>query len=169
VIDKLVKATFDQATSGTYEAEVRRAEERVLVTGSNLRKALNAQVRAIAAPAAAACDSSESRSGRTEGDLAQHTLMAADIKRPRAPDGRCRWWPDHAAVTAARRPDRRHGPDWLARPPLQLGRHQLRWAALPADAAIRLNARGAPTSPLTRPQQIIPAPAATVLNHPVRI
>ncbi len=31
VIDRLTKATFDQTTSGTYEAEVRRAVERVLV------------------------------------------------------------------------------------------------------------------------------------------
>ena len=31
VIDRLIKATFDQPTSGTYEADVRRAEERVLV------------------------------------------------------------------------------------------------------------------------------------------
>ena len=31
VIDRLTRATFDQPTSGTYEAEVRRADERVLV------------------------------------------------------------------------------------------------------------------------------------------
>ena len=50
VIDKLVRATFDQTTSGTYEAEVRRAEERVLIDRVMwlASAAPNAQVRAIA-------------------------------------------------------------------------------------------------------------------------
>ena len=50
VIDRLIKATFDQPTSGTYEAEVRRATERVLVDRVMWLAAAapNAQVRAIA-------------------------------------------------------------------------------------------------------------------------
>ena len=50
VIDRLIRATFDQTTSGSYEAEVRRAEERVLVDRLMWLAATapNAQVRAIA-------------------------------------------------------------------------------------------------------------------------
>ena len=49
VIDRLIRATFDQPTSGTYEAEVRRAEERVLVDRIMwlAQSSPNAQVRAI--------------------------------------------------------------------------------------------------------------------------
>ena len=49
VIDRLIRATFDQPTSGSYEAEVKRAEERVLVDRLMWLAAVapNAQVRAI--------------------------------------------------------------------------------------------------------------------------
>ncbi|MEO8682923.1 MAG: zinc-dependent metalloprotease, partial [Vicinamibacterales bacterium] len=84
VIDKLTKATFDQVTSGTYEAEVRRAEERVLVDRvMNLAStAPNAQVRAIASlKLQKLATRLRAEAGRTESDLALHTLIAADIKR----------------------------------------------------------------------------------------
>jgi hypothetical protein len=84
VIDKLQKATFDAPVANPYEAEVRRAEEHVLVdrvmwlaTGSP-----NAQVRAIASlklqKLAARLKSS---AAGNESDEAQNTLLAADIKR----------------------------------------------------------------------------------------
>ena len=84
VIDKLTKATFDQVTSGTYEAEVRRATERVLVDRvMNLAStAPNAQVRAIAAlKLQKLATRLRAEVGRTEMDLALHTMIAADIKR----------------------------------------------------------------------------------------
>jgi hypothetical protein len=84
VIDRLTKATFDAPVASPYEAEVRRAEERVLVdrvmwlgTG-----APNGQVRAIAAfklGKLAARLRSEAVQG--ESEQAQHALLAADIKR----------------------------------------------------------------------------------------
>jgi hypothetical protein len=84
VIDKLTKATFDQVTSGTYEAEVRRAEERVLVDRVMwlANSAPNAQVRAIASfKLQKLAARLRAEVGRTESDQAQHTLIAADIKR----------------------------------------------------------------------------------------
>ena len=84
VIDRLTKATFDAPVANPYEAEVRRAEERVLVdrvmwlaTG-----APNGQVRAVASfrlqklAARLRADA-----GATEAEQAQHALLAADIKR----------------------------------------------------------------------------------------
>ena len=84
VIDKLVKATFDAATSGTYEAEVRRATERVLVDRVMwlASAAQNAQVRAISSyKLQRLATRLRAEVGRTEGDVAAHTLLAADIKR----------------------------------------------------------------------------------------
>jgi Met-zincin/Domain of unknown function (DUF5117) len=84
VIDKLTKATFDQVTSGTYEAEVRRAEERVLVDRVMWLASVapNSQVRAIASlKLQKLATRLRAEVGRTESDLAQHTLIAADIKR----------------------------------------------------------------------------------------
>lgn len=84
VIDRLIKATFDAPATTAYQAEIRRAEERVLVdrvmwlaSGSP-----NAQVRAIASlklMRLAARLRAETRSG--EADQAHHTLLAAEIKR----------------------------------------------------------------------------------------
>jgi len=50
VIDRLVKASFEQTTTNNYEAEVKRAIERVLVDRIAWLAAVapNAQVRAIA-------------------------------------------------------------------------------------------------------------------------
>jgi hypothetical protein len=84
VIDRLTKATFDAPAASPYEAEIRRAEERVLVdrvmwlaTGAS-----NGQVRAIAAwklAKLAARLKGEVSTG--EAEQAQHALLAADIKR----------------------------------------------------------------------------------------
>jgi hypothetical protein len=85
VIDRLHKATFDAPAASPYEAEIRRAEERVFVdrviwlaTG-----APNGQVRAIAA---FKLDRLAARlSGpvvvQGEAERAQHRQLAADIKR----------------------------------------------------------------------------------------
>jgi hypothetical protein len=84
VIDRLTAATFDAPTTTPYEAEVRRAEERVLVdrvmwlaVGSP-----NSQVRAIASMKLSKL-AARMRTGvaKTEADTAQRQLLAADIKR----------------------------------------------------------------------------------------
>jgi hypothetical protein len=84
VADRLTHATFDAATSSPYESEVRRAEERVLVnrlvwlaTGSS-----NGQVRAVATLTLQRLVARLKREpGKTEADVAQHVLLAGDIKR----------------------------------------------------------------------------------------
>ena len=84
VIDRLTKATFDAPAATPYEAEIRRAGERVFVdrvtwlaTGST-----NPQVRAIAA---FKLDKLAARlrgaAPHGEGEQAQHRQLAADIKR----------------------------------------------------------------------------------------
>ena len=121
VIDRLAKATFDAPVASPYQAEIRRAEERVFVdrvmwlaTGAS-----NSQVRAIAAwklAKLAAHLKTEAVSG--EAEQAQHALLAADIQRfldrpadpaqpmpaPGAPPG--------APIGGD------SGMDWLAPPPL---------------------------------------------------
>jgi hypothetical protein len=119
VVDRLSKATFDAPTATSYEAEVRRTEERVLVdrvmwlaTGSS-----NAQVRAIASLKLSKLAARlKAETGKTEADQAQHAQLAGDIKRflerpaeiarpivaPDAPPG--------APIGEAPM-------DWLARPP----------------------------------------------------
>ena len=120
VIDKLTRATFDAATSGTYEAEVRRATERVLVdrvmwlAGS----AQNGQVRAIASyKLQRLATRLRAEVGRTESDLAQHTLLAADIKRflERSSADVQKMIPTSPAPPGA--PIGDEPQDWLARPP----------------------------------------------------
>ena len=84
VLDRLTKVTFDAVTANAYEAEVRRAEEHVLVdrimwlaTGSP-----NAQVRATATMKLSNLAARlKAESGRSEPDRAQHMLLAEDIKR----------------------------------------------------------------------------------------
>ena len=84
VLDRLVKATFDAPAATPYEAEIRRAEERVLVdrvtwlaTGST-----NGQVRALAA---FKLDKLAARlrgaGGTGEGEMAENRQLAADITR----------------------------------------------------------------------------------------
>jgi hypothetical protein len=86
VIDRLAKAIFDAPVASSYESEIRRTEERVMVdrmmwlaTG-----APNGQVRAIASlklGKLAARLKAEGTAAPNESELAQHTLLAADIKR----------------------------------------------------------------------------------------
>jgi hypothetical protein len=128
VIDKLIKATFDQTTSGSYEQEVRRAEERVLIdrvmwlAGS----APNAQVRAIAslkldriAARARAANTATAVGSQAEGERAHRLLIAADIKRflerPMVDAAGGRIMPATPAPPGA--PIGDMGQQWLARPP----------------------------------------------------
>src|SRR5439155_7352626 len=83
VIERLTKATFGAAVANPYEAEIRRAEERVLVdrlmwlaTG-----APNSQVRAVASMRLSRLHEWMGPSPTDEGDGAQQALLVADIKR----------------------------------------------------------------------------------------
>jgi hypothetical protein len=118
IIDKFTKATFDQVTTGTYEAEIRRATERVLVdrvmwlaASSN-----NSQVRAIASlKLQKLATRLRAETGRTESDQAQHTLIAADIKRfLERPAEVAKMIPTSGAPPGA--PIGDMGQDWLVRP-----------------------------------------------------
>jgi hypothetical protein len=118
VIDRLTKATFDAPAANAYEAEVRCTEERVLIdrvmwlaTGS-----YNPQVRAIAAFRLGKL-ASRLRSERvaSEAEQAQHSLLAADIKRfLERPTDPARPMPAPDAPPAA--PIGDYPLDWLARP-----------------------------------------------------
>ena len=126
VIDRLIRATFDQPTSGTYEAEVRRATERVLVDRVMwlAQSAPNAQVRAIATLKLERIRSRSTTAGAAttmgESERAHRNLMAADIKRfierpvVDAMGGRI-VAPSPAPPGA---PIGDSGQNWLARPPL---------------------------------------------------
>ena len=84
VIDRLTKATFDAVTSSPYEAEVRRAAERVLVDRVTwlATAAPNGQARAIASwKLQRLAERLRVANGKGEADRAQHTLLAANIKR----------------------------------------------------------------------------------------
>lgn len=119
VIDRLVQATFDAATASPYEAAVRRAEERVLVDRLQwlATAASNSEVRAIASlKLQRLADRIRDNGTKNEADIAQHTLLAADIKRfierPMA-DG-VEVMPVAPAPPGA--PIGDIGQDWLARP-----------------------------------------------------
>jgi hypothetical protein len=130
VIDRLTKATFGAATETSYQAEIRRAEERVLVdrllwlaTGSP-----NAQVRAIASLRLTRLSARlKNEPMATEADQAQHALLVAEIKRslerpadpikPIAPDA-----PPGAPIGDDA------GTRWLDRPPYsQVGGNDVPW------------------------------------------
>jgi hypothetical protein len=84
VIDRFTRATFDAPTSNSYEAEVRRAEERVLVNRVAWLAAgsANSQVRAVATLRLQRIASRlRSGAGGTDADVAHRTLLASDIKR----------------------------------------------------------------------------------------
>ncbi len=127
VIDRLVRATFDAPTSGTYEAEVRRATERVLVDRVMwlAASAQNAQVRAIASlkldrlRARAANVGPAAVGSQAESERAHRLLMAADIKRflerPMNDALSARIVPPSAAPPGA--PIGEEPQEWLARPP----------------------------------------------------
>ena len=86
VIDKLIRASFDQPTTNTYEAAIRRAVERALVDRVMWLAAVapNSQVRAIASmklQRLAARLSGTAPAARPELDIANYTLLAADVNR----------------------------------------------------------------------------------------
>jgi hypothetical protein len=83
VIDRLVLAAFDAVPGGSYEAEIRRSTERVLVNRliDLAETAPMAQVRAIAAFKLKALQQRAGAAGLTTGDAANLQLMASDIKR----------------------------------------------------------------------------------------
>ncbi len=121
VIDRLTKATFGAATATPYEAEIKRAEERVLVdrvmwlaTG-----APNSQVRAIASLKLQKLAAKlKATASANEADEAQNTLLASDIKRFLDRPGEI--------VRQAHAPDAPPGApiggdtgmDWLSTPPI---------------------------------------------------
>jgi hypothetical protein len=84
VIDRLIAATFDAPTATPYEAAVRRAEERVLVnrvmwlaeasTNNDVRAIASLRLSRLAARLRAA-------PGTGDAEVAQRTLLAADVKR----------------------------------------------------------------------------------------
>jgi hypothetical protein len=84
VIDRFTRATFDAPTANSYEAEVRRAEERVLVNrvawlaaGSG-----NSQVRAIATLKLQRLAARlRAQPGTGDAEIAHRALLASDIKR----------------------------------------------------------------------------------------
>src|SRR6185436_8173866 len=124
VIDRLIKATFDQPTSGNYEAEVRRATERVLVDRVMwlAQSAPNAQVRAIASLKLHRIRTRSTTAGAAtmaESERAHRSLMAADIKRflerGVTEAMAARIMPASPAPPGA--PIGDMGQNWLARPP----------------------------------------------------
>ena len=125
VIDRLVRATFDQTTSGAYEAEIRRAEERVLVDRLMWLAAVapNTQVRAISSLklnrlAARAGTATPGTGSQAESERAHRALLAADIKRfierPMNDALSARFMPTSFAPPGA--PIGDMGQDWLSRP-----------------------------------------------------
>ena len=131
VIDRLTKATFDAPAATPYEAEIRRAEERVLVdrvmwlaTG-----APNGQVRAIAAFKLDKLAARLTRRPRRKANPSRRStrLLAADIKRflERPADTQR---VDARARRAARRAHRRN-PHGLALPRALAVAHALLRAA----------------------------------------
>ncbi len=119
VIDRLVKATFDAPTATPYESEVRRATERVLVDrlAGLAAAAQNAQVRALASLKLQRLAARLRVNGtKGEADIAQHTLLAADIKRfLERPAGDYTMLPAAPAPPGAPIGDAPQ--EWLARPP----------------------------------------------------
>ena len=120
VIDRLTKATFDAAVANPYEAEVRRAEERVLVDRVMwlAQAAPNSQVRAIAALKLSKLADRLKAPATGEAEQAQHMLLASDIRRfldrPADPS---------KPIPAAEAPPGAPiggdvGMDWLAQPPM---------------------------------------------------
>ena len=75
---------FDAPAASEYEAEVRRAEEQVLVDRLTwlAADARMSQVRAIASmKLSKLADRLRAETGKSEADQAHHFLLAADIKR----------------------------------------------------------------------------------------
>lgn len=120
VIDALTKATFDAVTTSAYEAEVRRAAERVLVDRVTWLAigSPNAQVRAIASLKLSRLAARLAVPATAEAEQAHRRLLAADItrvlERPNDP-ARPILAPPPPAPPGA--PIGDEGMHWLARPP----------------------------------------------------
>ena len=121
VIDRLTAATFDAPTATPYEAAVRRAEERVLVDRVMwlATASPNSQVRAIASLKLSKLAARlKAAVAKTEADAAQHSLIAADIKRfLERPADANRPIPLPTADAPPGAPIGDEGPDWLVPPP----------------------------------------------------
>jgi hypothetical protein len=120
VVDRLTKATFDAVTSTPYEAEVRRAEERVLVDRLTWLAAVApaSQVRAVASFKLRQIGARLQRAdaAATDADQAQRALLAADITRfLERPAETARMLPAAPAPPGAPIGDPGH--DWLVPPP----------------------------------------------------
>jgi hypothetical protein len=120
VVDRLTKATFDAPAASPYEAEIRRATERVLVDRLIwlATSAPNPQVRAIAA---LKLDKLAARLRTAtvpgESEQANHRQLATDIKRfLERPAETMRLLPTPDAPPGA--PIGEPSMDWLAHPPL---------------------------------------------------
>lgn len=84
VLDRLTKTVFDAVTATPYEAEVRRAQERVLVDRVTwlATASPNGQVRALASLKLQKLAARIKAPGtKAEADQASHALLAADIER----------------------------------------------------------------------------------------
>jgi hypothetical protein len=84
VIERLTKAVFDAPVASEYEAEVRRAEQRVLVDRlmGLAAGASNGQVRAIATLKLTGLQKRlQSEPAASPGEQAQHLLLTTEIKR----------------------------------------------------------------------------------------
>ncbi len=119
VIDRLTKATFDAVTTSPYEAEVRRATERVLIDRLMwlATAAPNGQARAIASMKLQRLGTRlKTTNGKAEPDVAQHTLLSATITRfLERPAEVARVMPPPNAPPGA--PIGDGGQNWLATPP----------------------------------------------------
>ncbi|HLK17818.1 MAG TPA: zinc-dependent metalloprotease [Bryobacteraceae bacterium] len=118
VIDRLTRAVFDAPAASPYEAEIRRAEERVLVDRVMwlAAGAPNSQVRAIASwKLGKLAARLRADAAKGEADSAQNALLAADIKRfLERPAEVVKEQPAADAPPGA--PIGDGGMDWLARP-----------------------------------------------------
>ncbi|HTK29272.1 MAG TPA: zinc-dependent metalloprotease [Vicinamibacterales bacterium] len=130
VIDRLNKATFGAAAATPYEAEVRRAEERIFVDRVTwlATAAPNPQVRAIATwKLTDLAARLKVEAGAVPADRAQHQLLAADIKRfldrPAEPT---HLMPAPGAPPGA--PIGDEGNDWLAPAPLWPHAQTFNWS-----------------------------------------
>jgi hypothetical protein len=121
VIDRLTSATFDAATASPYEAAVRRAEERVLVDRLMwlATASPNNEVRAIASMKLSKLASRlKTPVAKGDADVAQRTLLAADIKRfIERPLDVTHPIPHAAPDAPPGAPIGDPGEDWLAPPP----------------------------------------------------
>ncbi len=131
VVDRLVTAIFDAPTTSTYEAAVRRAEERVLVDRLMwlASSSPNGQVRAIASYKLSKLSSRiKAAVNKTELDTAQRTLLSADIKRfLDRPLDLARPFPHATPDAPPGAPIGDTGQNWLARPPDWGGSHAFGW------------------------------------------